>query len=65
MACSQEGVRLWILVGFVVGVIVAMLAAYFLPERDTVITRDVLSEEIRRTATEFGPLVNDFKDLKK
>jgi hypothetical protein len=57
--------RAWVIVGFVVGVVVVLLAAHFLPERDTVITRDVLGEEIRRTANEFGPLVNDFKDLKK
>jgi hypothetical protein len=53
--------RLWLVVGLLIGAAVAVVAAYFLPERDTAITRDVLAEEFRRTVTEFGPLVNDFK----
>jgi hypothetical protein len=53
--------RLWILVGVLVGAAGMALGAYFLPERETAITRDVLGEEIRRTVTELGPLVNDFR----
>jgi hypothetical protein len=53
--------RLWIIVGLLIGAAAVAIAAYFLPERDTAITRDVLAEDIRRTVAEFGPLVNDFK----
>jgi len=53
--------RRWILVGVLIGAAVVAIGAYFVPERDTAITRDVLSEEIRRTVTEIGPLVNDFR----
>ena len=61
MPCSLEGVRLWLVVGLLIGAAAAAVAAYFLPERDTAITRDVLAEEIRRSVTDFGPLVNDFR----
>jgi hypothetical protein len=53
--------RVWILVGALIGAAAVAIGAYFLPERDTAITRDVLAEDIRRTIAEFGPLVNDFK----
>jgi hypothetical protein len=53
--------RLWVIVGLLIGAAAIAIAAYFLPEQDTAITRDVLAEEIRRTAAEFGPLVNDFR----
>ena len=48
------------------GAVAAALAAYFLPEQETTITRGVLAEEVRRTVDEVGPLVNDLplKDLK-
>jgi hypothetical protein len=60
-ALLVSGMRLWFFVGVLIGVAAVALAAYFLPERETAITRDVLAEEIRRTVTDFGPLVNDFK----
>jgi hypothetical protein len=61
MPCSLEGVRLWLVVGLLIGAALAVVAAYFLPERETAITRDVVAEDLRRTVAEFGPLVNDFK----
>jgi hypothetical protein len=61
MPCSREGMRLWVIVGLLIGAAAIAVAAYFLPEHGTAITRDVLAEEIRRTAAEFGPLVNDFR----
>lgn len=54
--------RLWVIVGILVGATVSAVAAYFLPERETVITRDVVAEDIRRTMTVIGPLVNDLKE---
>jgi len=49
--------RLWVLVGILVGAAAAALAAYFLPEeRETVITRDVVFEDVRDKAALFGPL---------
>lgn len=54
--------RLWVIVGILVGATVFAVAAYFLPERETVITRDVVAEDIRRTMTVIGPLVNDLKE---
>jgi hypothetical protein len=53
--------RLWILVGLVIGAAAAAIGSYFLPERGTEIRRDVLAEDVRRTVTQFGPLVNDLK----
>lgn len=53
--------RQWVLVGILVGAAIIVIAAYFLPERETLITRDVTSEHIRRTVTVIGPLVNDLK----
>jgi hypothetical protein len=53
--------RLWLVVGLLIGAALAVVAAYFLPERETAITRDVVAEDLRRTVAEFGPLVNDFK----
>ena len=54
--------RLWIIAGVLVGAAAAAVAAYFLPERETVITRDVVAEDIRRTVSVIGPLVNDLKE---
>ena len=54
--------RLWVIVGVLVGSAAVAVAAYFLPERETVITRDVVAEDIRRTVTVIGPLVNDLKE---
>ena len=53
--------RLWIVIAILVGAAAAAIAVYFLPERETEITRGVLAEDIRRTVTELGPLVNDLK----
>jgi hypothetical protein len=53
--------RLWVFVGILVGAALAALAVYFLPERETLITRDVVFEDVRDKAAVFGPLVNDFK----
>jgi hypothetical protein len=54
--------RLWILLGVLIGAVAVAIGTYFLPEeRETAITRDVLAEDIRRTVAEFGPLVNDLK----
>ena len=38
---------------------VLALTSVFWPEPQTEITRDVFSEEIRRTVSEVGPLVRD------
>jgi len=53
----------WVLGGILAGAAVFAIAAYFLPERETAITHDVTTEEIRRTVTVIGPLVNDLKPL--
>jgi hypothetical protein len=45
--------RLWVLVGVLVGAAGAAVAAYFLPERETLITRDVVFEELRDRAALF------------
>jgi hypothetical protein len=57
-------VRLWVLVGVLAGAVVAAVALYFLPEQETVITRGLLGDEIRRMA-EFAPMADDLKDLKE
>lgn len=51
----------WAIVGIIVGLAAAASAVFLLPERETVITREVFHEEIRRSMAEVGPLVNDFK----
>ena len=51
----------WVLVGIVAGAAAFAIAAYFLPERDTAITHDAMTEEIRSTVPVVGPLVNDLK----
>jgi hypothetical protein len=46
--------RLWVLVGILVGAAGAAVAAYFLPEeRATVITRDFVFEDLRDRAALF------------
>ena len=52
---------MWILIGLLVTAALAVIATYFLPERDTLITRDVVFEDLRDKAAVFGPLVNDFR----
>ena len=48
--------RVWVLLGVLIGVVLAAVAAYLLPEeRDTLITRDVVFEDVRDKAALFGP----------
>ena len=54
-----------VVVALIVSAAASAVAVYLLPERDTEIRRDVLAENIRVTVSEFGPLVNDFKDFKR
>lgn len=54
-----------LIIGLVIGAVLAALAAYFLPERETEITRDVRSEEVRRTISFVRPFVNELKDFKE
>jgi hypothetical protein len=48
-----------------IGAILAAVAAYFLPEQETVIKRSAGSEEIRETVGVVSPWVKDLKDLKE
>ena len=54
-----------IIVGLIVGAVLVALAAYFLPERETTITRDARAEEVRETVAAVKPLVKDLKDFKE
>ncbi|HEY7242100.1 MAG TPA: hypothetical protein VH600_23220 [Burkholderiales bacterium] len=54
-----------IIIGLIIGAVLVALAAYFLPERETTITRDVRSEELRRTISVVRPFVRDLKDFKE
>jgi len=56
---------LWVLIGLLVGAVLVGVAAFFLPERETVITRDVVAEEIREKVNLVRPWVNELKDLKE
>ena len=56
---------MWVLIGLLVGAVLIGSAAYFLPERETVITRDVVSEDIREKVNLVKPWVNELKDLKE
>jgi hypothetical protein len=58
-------VRSPIIIGLIIGAVLVALAAYFLPERETTITRDVRSEELRRTISVVRPFVRDLKDFKE
>jgi gas vesicle protein len=58
-------VRLSIIVGLLIGAVLAAVAAYFLPERETAITRDVVTEEIRQSVGVVGPMVKELKDLRE
>ena len=53
--------RVWIVIAVLICAGGAAIAVYLLPERETEITRGVLGEEVRRTMTDFGPIVNDLK----
>jgi hypothetical protein len=52
--------RLWIVIAVLVGAAGAAIAAYFLQEHETVITRGMLGDEIRRMA-ELAPVAKDLK----
>jgi hypothetical protein len=49
----------------VIGAVLVAIAAYFLPERETLITRDSAAEEIRETVGAVKPLVKELKDFKE
>lgn len=54
--------RRWVFIGALVGAALAVIAVYFLPEdRETLITRDVVFQDLRDKAAVFGPMVNDFR----
>ena len=54
-----------IIVGLIIGAVLVAIAAYFLPERETTITRDAKAEEIRETVGAVKPLVRELKDFKE
>ena len=54
-----------IILGLIIGALLVALAAYFLPERETTITRDAKAEEIRETVIAVKPLVRELKDFKE
>ena len=54
-----------ILIGLIIGAVLAAIAAYFLPDRETTITRDVRTEELRRTVSFVTPFVKELKDFKE
>jgi gas vesicle protein len=60
-----QGVRSSIIVGLIIGAVLAAIAAYFLPERETTITRNAAAEEIRENVSVVRPWVNELKDLKE
>ena len=48
--------RLWVLIGVLIGVVLVAVGAYFVPEeRETLITRDVVFQDVRDKAALFGP----------
>jgi len=49
----------------VIGAILAAVAAYFLPERETTITRNAAAEEIRETVGVVSPWVTELRDLRE
>jgi hypothetical protein len=53
-------VRWWVVLGVLLGAAAAAAAVHFLPEHETLITRGMLGDEVRRLA-EFAPLFKDFK----
>ena len=58
------------IVGLIIGAVAAAIAVYFLPERflperETTITRDVRTEEIRRNVEFATPFVKELKDFKE
>jgi len=61
----SQGVRSPFIAGLIIGAVAAAIAAYFLPERETAITRDVRTEEIRRNVEFARPFVKELKDFKE
>jgi len=59
-----EGVRSSFIAVLIIGAILAAVAAYFLPDQETLIKRNAGSEELRETAGVVGPWVKDLKELK-
>lgn len=53
------------IVGLIIGAVAAAIAAYFLPKRETTITRDVRTEEIRRNVEFAAPFVRELKDFRE
>ena len=48
--------RLWVLIGVLIGVVLVAVGAYVVPEeRETLITRDVVFQDVRDKAALFGP----------
>jgi hypothetical protein len=61
----QQGVRSSFIVVLIIGAVLAAIAAYFLPERETTITRNAATEQIRENVSVVRPWVNELKDLKE
>ena len=53
-----------VIVVLLIGAVLAAITAYFLPEQETAITRDVRSEELRESVAVVSPYVKELKDLK-
>jgi hypothetical protein len=58
-------VRSPFVIGLIIGAVLVALAAYFLPERETTIARDVRTEEIRGNVELARPFVKELKDFKE
>jgi len=58
-------VRSPFIVGLIIGAVLAALVVYFLPTRETTITRDVRTEEIRGNVELARPFVKELKDFKE
>ena len=56
--------HLSITIGLLIGAVLVAVVAYFLPERETAITRDAATEEIRQTVGVVAPMMKELKDLK-
>lgn len=52
------------IVGLIIGAVLIAIAAYFLPDRETTITRDTQTEQIRDNVSVVAPLATELKDLK-
>jgi len=58
-------VRSPFIVGLIIGAVLAALVVYFLPTRETTITRDVRTEEILGSVELARPFVKELKDFKE